>query len=141
MVSFLLDTNVLSELRRGARADARVVAWAGSVDPMLFHTSVIVIGELRRGVEMARRRDVVFGERLDAWLREVVLILGNRVLSVDLAVATLWGRITAEGGAFAIDSLIAATALRHDLILVTRNVKDMTRFAPAAILNPFEFEH
>jgi toxin FitB len=135
-VTWLVDTNVLSELRKGTRADAGVRTWlAGVVDAELF-TSVLVHGEVRRGVEAIRRRDRVAAEALDQWLARLTETFGDRVLPIDATVADRWGRLDVPDPISTVDGLLAATALTHDLTLVTRNVHDVKRTG-VKVLNPF----
>lgn len=134
---FLLDTGVVSELRKGRRADAGVLAWfAGFEDAALF-LSVVVTGELRQSVERLRLRDTAQAERLDRWLSPLMDDYADRVLSVDLRVAGVWGRLNVPNPVSAVDGLLAATAIVHDLTLVTRNVKDVERTG-ARLHNPFQ---
>ena len=126
-MSFLVDTNVLSELRKGPRANARVVDWFRSVDDAALHLSVLVIGELRQGVERLRRRDPPAAAKLDRWLHELIERHADRTLPVDAAVADRWGRLNVPDPIPAVDGLLAATALVHSLTLVTRNVRDVQR--------------
>jgi predicted nucleic acid-binding protein len=123
-VSYLLDTNVLSELTR-PKPSAKVVRWFREVPSEALHVSVLTLGEIRAGVERlapgARR------EKLRLWLEtELPGWFEERVLPVDTGVADRWGRLVAEAGRSvpAIDGLLAATALHHGLRLVTRNVAD-----------------
>jgi hypothetical protein len=136
-LSFLLDTNVLSELRKGPRADDRVVEWFEGVAEDEIHLSVLVVGELRRGVERLRGKDVRQAVVLEAWLREVVREHAERILPVDSRVAEQWGRLTAMRSASLIDTLMAATAQVFGLVLVTRNVKDVA-WTGVSCLNPFD---
>jgi predicted nucleic acid-binding protein len=138
-VSFLLDTNVLSELRKGRRCDPWVRRWAATVEPEI-HTSVVALGELKRGVERARPRDPRFAGELERWLTRLIRTMGSRILPVDQAVALEWGRITAPRTVPPIDGLLAATALVHGMTLVTRNVKDFADLG-VSYLNPFEPIH
>jgi predicted nucleic acid-binding protein len=126
-MSFLVDTNVLSELRKGPRANARVLGWFRSVDDAALHLSVLVIGELRQGVERLRRRDPPAAAKLDRWLHELIERHADRTLPVDDAVADRWGRLNVPDPISAVDGLLAATALVHSLTLVTRNVRDVRR--------------
>ena len=126
-MSFLVDTNVLSELRKGPRANARVLGWFRSVDDAALHLSVLVIGELRQGVERLRRRDPPAAAKLDRWLHELIEHHADRTLPVDAAVADRWGRLNVPDPIPAVDGLLAATALVHSLTLVTRNVRDVRR--------------
>jgi len=124
-VSYLLDTNVVSELRKGKRRDPRVAAWFASVDEASLFLSVLVLGELRQGVERVRRRDPASAARLERWLDTLALRHADRLLPVDERVADLWGRLSVPDPLPAVDGLLAATALVHDLTLVTRNVRDV----------------
>ncbi len=126
-MSFLIDTNVISELRKGRRANAKVRTWFGAVDPAGLYLSVLVIGELRRGVEGLRRRDLAGAAHLDRWLHELVETYAERILPVDIAVGVRWGRLDVPDRVSPIDGLLAATALVHALTLVTRNVRDIQR--------------
>ena len=136
MKGFLLDTNVVSELRKGARSDASVRRWFESVDENLLFLSVLVTGEVRRGIEAMRRRDVRAASALERWLEALVHAHSDRVLPVDAAIADEWGRLDARGSLPVVDGLLAATARVHDLTLVTRNVKDVARTG-IDVLDPF----
>lgn len=135
-MSFLVDTNVISELRKGPRANARVSGWFRSVDSAALYLSVLVIGELRQGVERLRRRDAPAAAKLDRWLHELVERHADRTLPVDAAVADRWGQLNAPDPLPAVDGLLAATALVHSLTLVTRNVRDV-RNTGVRHLDPF----
>lgn len=136
MRKFLLDTNVISELRKRERADAHVRAWIdGHLDDE-FWLSVLVVAELRRGAELIRRRDEAAASALTAWLETTIGDYEDRILPVTLAIGQRWARLSVPGPMPVIDGLLAATALEHDLILVTRNVDDVTR-SGAAVVNPF----
>jgi hypothetical protein len=119
-VSLLLDTNVLSELRKGARADPQLLAWVAGVADDEVHLSVLVEGELRRGIETIRRRDPRQAIALERWLARVVRDHAARILPVDDRVAEEWGRLAARRAASIVDTLMAATARVHGLVLVTR---------------------
>jgi predicted nucleic acid-binding protein len=136
LVSFLLDTNVLSELRKGRRCEPRVQQWAAAAESEL-HTSVIVLGELKRGIERVRPRDPGFAGELERWLMRLILMMGRRILPVDQAIALEWGRISVPRTIPPIDGLLAATALVHGLTMVTRNVRDFADLG-VSYLNPFE---
>jgi predicted nucleic acid-binding protein len=135
-VSLLLDTNVISELRKGPRANTGVLEWFGGVSDEQIHLSVLVVRELRRGIERLRGRDSRQAEALDAWLRQVVRTHAQRILPVDARVAEQWGRLAARRSASVIDTVMAATAQVFDLTLVTRNVKDVA-WTGVSWLNPF----
>lgn len=136
-MSFLIDTNVISEVRKGERCDPTVAAWwAGVVEDDLW-LSALVLGEIRKGVELARRRDPGKADVLEAWLADVVAGFGDRVLPVDTAVAEEWGRMNAVRPVPVIDALLAATAKANGLTLVTRNGADVASL-DVDVLNPFE---
>ena len=137
MKGLLIDTNVLSELRKGPRANSRVRAWFAEVEESSLFSSVLCIGEIRRGVETLRRRDAVSARALDRWLARLEKAYADRLLPVDRAVAEEWGRLDAAFGLPAVDGLLAATACVHDLVLVTRNTKDVSRTG-VDLLNPFD---
>lgn len=136
-MTYLLDTNVVSELRKGSRADERVQRWFDGVDSEELFLSALVIGELRQGVERIRLRDAAQAQHLDRWLRGLVDDYDERLLPVDAQVAQLWGRLNVPDPASTIDGLLAATAIVHDLTFATRNVQDVERTG-ARLLNPFE---
>lgn len=123
-MSYLVDTNVLSELRR-RQADARVVAWAQARPRQSLFLSVLSLGEIRKGIEGSA--DAAFRQILADWLEvELPNYFVGRLLGIDAGIADRWGRLQAGAGRTlpAIDGLLAATALHHDLTLVTRNIKD-----------------
>jgi predicted nucleic acid-binding protein len=136
VVSWLLDSNVLAELRKGSRADPSVMAWFASTDEADLFTSVLVIGEARRGVESIRRRDAVAAQALDQWLLRLRETFADRVLPIDEDIAERWGALNVPDPVPAVDGLLAATALVHDLTVVTRNVRDMERTG-VRLHNPF----
>jgi toxin FitB len=136
-VSFLLDTNIISEVRKGDRCDPAVTSWWADVAEDELWLSALVLGEIRKGVELARRRDPNKAATLEAWLVDVVAGFGDRVLAVDTAVAEEWGRMNAIRPVPVIDALLAATAKANDLVLVTRNGADVAGLG-VEVLNPFE---
>ena len=136
-MSMLFDTNVISELRKGPRANPRLLAWFREVPDEEIHLSVLVLGELRRGVEAIRTRDTRQAAALERWLERLAADHAERILPVDAAVAHEWGRLMARRAASVIDTLMAATALVHGLVLVTRNVKHVD-WTGVAYVNPFE---
>lgn len=135
-MSYLLDTNVVSELVR-ARPHAGVVRWVGSQPSHALHLSVLTLGEIRSGVErLADRRR---REKLRAWLeQDLISWFEGRLLAISVEVADRWGRLRCEvkDPVPAIDSLLAATALHHDLRLVTRNTADF-RYPGLEVVNPW----
>lgn len=133
---YLLDTNVLSETRRRA-PDPRVLAWIESVPERRLHTSVLVVGEIQRGVQHRARTDRAAAQRDELWLGELIDSLEDRILPVGIQDVLAWGRITAGGKVPHIDGLLAAQAMVRDWAMVTRNVKDFERTG-VRLLNPFE---
>jgi predicted nucleic acid-binding protein len=124
-VSWLVDTNILSELRKGDRAHERIRAWFTDAREDELYTSVLVLGEVRRGIESIRRRDVPSALALEQWLVRLATSFNDRVLPVDAEVADRWGALNVPDPVPTVDGLLAATALVHDLTLVTRNVRDV----------------
>ena len=135
---FLLDTNVLSELRRRDRTDRAVAAWADNLDPSDLFLSVVTILEIEAGALMVGRRDEAQGAMLRAWIDDKVLpAFEGRILSVDLAVAQCCARLRVPDPRGERDALIAATAIVHRLTVATRNIADF-RPMRVALLNPWE---
>ena len=133
---FLLDTNVVSELRKGARADAGVQAWFDEHTTDQLWLSVLVVGELRRGVELLRRRDKRAGKRLGEWLATISTEYGDRIIPITTEVCERWAMLNVPDPVPVIDGLFAATALERNLVLVTRNTSDVERTG-VAVVNPF----
>jgi predicted nucleic acid-binding protein len=136
-LSYLVDTNVISELRRGGRCDPGVAAWFAEVSAADLYLSALTVGEMRKGIEAIRQRDERTAEVLEAWLGEVVATFSDRILPVDEGIAEQWGRFNVPNPLPVVDSLLAATASVHGLTLVTRNVKDVERTG-VTCLNPFK---
>ena len=135
-MSFLLDTMVLSELRK-ARPSRKVVQWIKAQKAESLFISVVSVGEIEGGIEMARKSDALFAAALEQWLETLLSLYADRVLPVSASAARLWGRLSARMGHDGADLLIAATALSHGATVVTRNVK---HFAPTGVrvFNPFD---
>ena len=136
-MDYLIDTNIISEVRKGARCDANVAAWYDSIDEASLYLSVLVLGEVRKGVERARARDAARARALDKWLSAVREAFGGRILAVDEAVAEEWGRMSAKRPVSTVDGLLAATAKVHNLTLATRNTADVADLG-AQFVNPFD---
>jgi toxin FitB len=137
VTGYLLDTNVIAELRKGRRANPRVRAWLDQIDADQLFLSVLTIGEIRKGIDNIRRRDATAAASLERWCRRLLTGYADRILLVDTAVAEEWGRLQVPDPLPVIDSLLAATARVHGLVLATRNVKDVERTG-VEIVNPFE---
>jgi predicted nucleic acid-binding protein len=140
MSGFLLDTNCISELVR-PKPEPRVVEWMGAADETMFYLSVLTIGEIRKGLaglSQGRRRT-----HLEAWLEvELQARFAGRIVPIDAAIADRWGLIAAEGKRrgkplAAIDGLLAATAIHHNLTVVSRNASDFES-AQVQVLNPWQ---
>jgi hypothetical protein len=135
-LSYLIDTNILSELRRKT-PNAGVVSWFSKRPASSLYLSVLTLGELRKGVEAVAdtERRMALLDWLEADLPNFFM---GRILTVDAYVADRWGRMVAQAGRPlpAVDSLLAATAAHHDLSLVTRNVKDFTNLG-VEVINPW----
>jgi toxin FitB len=134
---YLIDTNIISEVGKGPRCNRHVAAWYRDVRDDDLFLSVLVVGEIRQGIERLRPRDRHRAAALEHWLQEILTSFGDRVLSVDERVAQVWGRMNAREPLAAVDSLLAATAEAHGMTLVTRNLKDIER-SGVRCLNPFE---
>jgi len=132
---YLLDTVVLSELRRRAR-NPGVVQWIAGQRPSDLFLSVVTIGEIERGIQLQQTRNAEFAENLTAWLDRILHLYADRILGIDTEVARRWGRLSAAIGHDGADLLIAATAQEHGLTVVTRNLR---HFEPTgvAVLNPW----
>jgi predicted nucleic acid-binding protein len=136
---YLLDTDVISEIRKGERANAGVRDFFAdtSRESVDLYLSVVTIGELRQGVERIRhRRDDAQAKRLERWLNRVTTIYADSILPFDEDSAHIWGRLRVPNPENPLDKQIAATALIHDLTVVTRNTQ---HYKPTGVrlLNPF----
>lgn len=134
---YLLDTNIVSELRKGPRADPGVMGFFAQLDPVDIHLAVQTIGEIRRGVENIRARgDHDQAARLQTWLELVIADHATRILCFDLDAAQVWGRLMSPSPQHPIDKQIAAIALIYDLTVVTRNTADF-KSTGVRLTNPF----
>jgi toxin FitB len=134
---FLLDTNVISELRRKGKADPKVLAWSNSVHPEDLFVSAVTLLELEMGMLMKARNDPVAGQALNKWIRERVLpSFDGRIMPIDAEVALRCAALHARNPKSERDALIAATALVHNLTVVTRNTPDFNGTG-TALLNPW----
>ena len=134
---YLLDTNVVSELRKGVRANSGVKAFFANLRADEIYLSVQTIGELRRGVENIRRRgDIKQAELLNTWLDSLLADHGMRILEFDLECAQVWGKLMSPNPQHPVDKQIAAIGLVYDLTVVTRNTADFEHTG-TRLLNPF----
>lgn len=123
-MNYLLDTNVVSELRRKS-PDANVLAWFRRADPAALYLSVLTLGEITKGAENLARRDAAAAAALRRWLNGLCKYYAERLIPVDAAIAEEWGRLSSARPLPVIDALLAATARARDMTLVTRNVRDV----------------
>lgn len=135
-MKFLLDTNVISEIRKRDRAHFNVARWVARTPVEEIGTSVVVLGEIRRGIELKRRSDPDQAGSLDRWFAQMRTRLGDRVLPIDEPIAEAWALLSVPNLLPLIDELLAATAKVHGLTLVTRNVADIARTG-VSVLDPF----
>ena len=135
-MKYLLDTNVISEIRKRERADAHVIAWVSSVTGTDLYLSVLVVGELRKGLERLRLRDIGQAYALTQWIEGLHTTFANRIVDIDLPTAEEWGRMNSVRSLPAIDSLMAASAKIHDMVFVTRDEIGVAEFG-VRVLNPF----
>lgn len=136
---YLVDTNVISEARKGERADQGVLTFfhTAAAQGQALYLSVVTVGELRRGVELIRHRgDEPQALRLERWMQTILRDYKDQILALDADAAQVWGRLRVPHPEHEIDKLIAATALVHDLTVVTRNVRHFGA-AGLKLLNPF----
>jgi toxin FitB len=131
---YLVDTNVLSEARRGS-SEAR--QWLRSVDPAMVYLSVITLGEIMRGIALKERSDPAFASRLLRWLVDLQHDHADRIMPISDRVAVEWGRLAADRPRGMADGLIAATAIVYGKVIVTRNVSDFAD-ARVPVINPWE---
>jgi predicted nucleic acid-binding protein len=137
---YLVDTNVISEIRKRARANKGVRAFFRQAvrEDSDIYLSVVTVAELRRGVELVRRRgDTQQATILETWLGVIMANYAQNILSVDEEIGQLWGRLRVPRLEHALDKLIAATALIHDLTVITRNVEDFAGTG-VRLSNPFD---
>ena len=139
-MSHLIDTNIISEVRKGDRCDRAVSAWYASISDEDLFLSTLVLGEIRKGVELVRPRDPDKAAALERWLRQVEVAFDGRVLGIDNAVCDKWGRLSATRPIPVIDGLLAATAAVNGLTLVTSNDRNVAGLG-VMVLNPFRFNY
>jgi hypothetical protein len=135
-VSWLLDTNILSEIRKGNCCDSGVQQWFAAADEEELFVSVLVLGEIRKGIEQIRLRDSAQARLLEKWLATLKTKFAERILPIDQETAEQWGGLGLRQPVPVLDSLLAATALVHDLTIVSRDESGF-RNTGAKFLNPF----
>lgn len=134
-MAYLLDTCVLSELRK-PNCNPGVVAWMSNIQPDEVFLSVLTLGEIRRGIELHRRKNPAAAGGLERWLLGLESHYGDRILPITPTIADSWGRLSPQQPLPVTDGLIASTALEHKLTVVTRNIADFAR-SGVTTLNPF----
>jgi toxin FitB len=135
-LQYLLDTTVLSETRR-RQADEQVISFLSEADPSTIYISVLTLGELRKGVARKSQTDPESAKRIGSWVEGLERSFSERILGIDSAIARLWGELSAQRPRPVVDTLLAATAVVHELTLVTRNVSDMHDI-PVNVLDPWK---
>jgi hypothetical protein len=132
----LLDTNIVSELRKGDRADSGLMEWFEAEPEEGMFLSVITLGEIRKGIELLRRRDSSQAHGLELWLGRLKKQFAGKLLPITPAISDQWGRMQALRPLPIVDCLLGATAIEHELTLVTRNEADFTGLG-LGVRNPF----
>ncbi len=135
---YLLDTNVISEIRKQDRCNTQVANWHKNVGTSELFLSVLVMGEIRKGVERLCKKDPLQAQHLERWLERLQVEFGGQILGVDARIADEWGRMSATRPVPVIDCYLAASAKVHKMTLVTRNVSDVAGLG-ADVFNPFEY--
>jgi predicted nucleic acid-binding protein len=136
-VKYLVDTNVISEIRKGARGHRQVLNWWNSIHRSQLFLSVLAIGEIHQGIVGIRSKDLHQAIHLEAWLDGLIQVFGNRLIPVDQRTALVWAEICIDRTLPIIDSLMAATAISMNMTFVSRNTKDI-KDCGVRYINPFE---
>ena len=134
---FLLDTNILSELRKGKRCNSNVASWAEKESEKAHYISVLSLGEIRKGIELLRKKSPAGCISFEVWLQKIQSDYSNCTIAITSEIAGRGGELSALRPWSVIDSLLAATAIEHGLTLATRNTKDFEGLQ-ISIVNPFE---
>ena len=134
----LMDTNVVSELKKGGKMDLRVRAWFNATPANSLFLSVMTLGDIRHGIENKRLKDPRQAEGLERWMQKLLAQFHGHILPVTLKIADCWGSLCPGQKLPEMDGLQAATALVHGMTMVTRNVKDFQR-SGVPVLNPWEY--
>jgi toxin FitB len=136
VTKYLLDTNVISELRKKNRCNPGVRQWYATINEQEIYLSVLVIGELRCGIELIKRRDLNAAFHLEEWLKKIIQEYSHRIFPITQEIAEIWGKMNVPDPISTVDGLLAATAKLHDCTLVTRNTKDIIQ-CDIPYYNPF----
>lgn len=135
-MAYLLDTNILSELRK-PHCDSKLLDWVNQIDSNECFISVLSLGEIRRGVQKIKKTDPSRAKVFEKWLHSLVSFYNDRILPITIETALRWGSFDYTKNHPPIDALLGATALQHDLILVTRNISDF-KSMEIEVINPFQ---
>ncbi|UCM85940.1 MAG: type II toxin-antitoxin system VapC family toxin [Rickettsia endosymbiont of Culicoides impunctatus] len=133
---YILDTNILSELKRKI-PNTKVLAWINQIPTELLYISCISVGEIKKGILKKAKTDISTALILENWLEDILISYSNKILNIDLVVCQKWAELLIIDGTNDIDSQLAAQAIVHDMVLVTRNTKHFNKFG-VKLLNPFE---
>lgn len=136
-MSYLVDTNVISELRKKERANSGVRAWFSGLEEDEIYLSVLTLGEIRRGIENVARRDPESGSHLTQWLARIVMGFEGRIVPIDATIAEEWGRMNVPDPLPVVDGLLAATAKIRGMTLATRNISDVAGTG-IDLIDPFD---
>ena len=137
-MSFLLDTDILSAIRRKQR-DPNLEKWLRSINSTDIFLSVVILGEVERGIALQRQINPTFSEDLERWLDTILLRYEQRILPLSVNIARRWGRLSGEIGNSSADLMIAATALEHNLIVATRNTRHFES-TQVSLINPYLYQ-
>lgn len=136
-MNYLVDTNVISEVRKGNRGNSRVISWWNSIQTSQIYLSVLTLGELQRGVLALRQKNKTQAQHLENWIVGLNRNFASRLVSIDKDAAMIWARISGLRTFPLIDSLMAASAISRKMTFVTRNTGDI-KDCGVLYLNPFE---
>jgi predicted nucleic acid-binding protein len=137
VMPFLLDTNIISELRKAPRCDLHVWQWFDSTPQEHIYISVLSLGEMRRGVEKKRGKDTGAARVFEKWLHHIAILHREHTLGVNAKICDIWGHLSVDPHLPPIDGLLAATAVHYNLTVATQNEKDFQR-AGVDYFNPFK---
>jgi predicted nucleic acid-binding protein len=135
-LKYLVDTNVISEVRKGTRCSPPVAAWFSGIADDDVYVSVLLFGEIRKGIERLNRLDPSQATAIEAWLADLQRLFGDRVLLIDRLVAEEWGRMNVKRSVPVIDALLAATAKVNGMTFATRNTRDVADLG-VDLIDPF----
>jgi predicted nucleic acid-binding protein len=135
-MKYLLDTNVVSETRKSS-PNAGLLSFLAETDPSVLYIGVLTLGELRKGVAMKHRSDPATANGIAGWVDGLEFSFADHIVGIDATTARLWGELSAERPRPVVDTLLAATAIAHEMTFVTRNGADVNDIPRLSLLNPF----